>query len=442
MRFNNSLQQKLLDISKYIFFGLLAYMPFHIFIATTLGSSLGVLGPLKVLKDVVLVFGFCLLFGISLKQSWFKNWIKNWLVIVIVVYALHTLLLAAFRPTDIDAEILGITFNLRYLIFFLYAWLLTKWLPVVQLQKTALKVVFASALGVVSIGLIQYFILPIDFLAHFGYSKANGVLPSFLIDNKPDLVRIMSTIRDPNSLGSYLVIILSLLTARILQTKRKDRIRWYAFWLMSALALFLTFSRSALLGLGLSVAIFSSLFIKNKMNLSRTAIRNIIIIVVAMVGILAAGLFVMRDSYFVKNTVFHADERTVEESPNQKRLRFTEESIQMIKDVPVGYGPGTAGSASQQNNIQGSRLTENYYLQLALEVGIVGLVLFLIIAVMVAINLLGQSHNLYALALLSSLAGLALTNMFLHIWSNEAVAYIWWGLAGLYYPMKNNKVTN
>lgn len=103
-----------------------------------------------------------------------------------------------------------------------------------------------------------------------------------------------------------------------------------------------------------------------------------------------------------------------------------------MADNPAGYGPGTAGLTSIRNQEQGTVLNENYYLQIAYEVGVIGLLLFLTILVMVTVYLWRQSAQIpVALALLASFAGLALTNVLVHIWSNEAVAYSWWGLAGL-----------
>ena len=87
--------------------------------------------------------------------------------------------------------------------------------------------------------------------------------------------------------------------------------------------------------------------------------------------------------------------------------------------------------ASIRNNTQGTILNENYYLQIGTEVGIFGLGLFLAILFVVARRLYWLRSNPLALALLASFVGLAVTNLLVHIWSNEAVAYTWWGLAAL-----------
>ena len=90
-------------------------------------------------------------------------------------------------------------------------------------------------------------------------------------------------------------------------------------------------------------------------------------------------------------------------------------------------------------------LTENYYLQILHELGVIGLALFLAICVLVAKKLFKKRSNTIALALLASFAGLAITNFLVHIWANEAVAYTWWGLAGVLIamyirPQLNNKL--
>lgn len=216
----------ILIISRIIFVGLLAYAPLHIFISTTIGANLGGLALLKILKDVVALFGFCLVLGASLRQAWFKPWLKRPVVLLIAGYGLLTVLLAIARPTDQDAELLGVTYNLRFLIFFLYGWLLTQRLSAKELIHTCVKAVLWSAGVVVAFGLIQYWLLPSDALTRLGFTRANGVFPAFFIDNKPNLERVMSTVRDPNSLGSYLIIISALLAANLASVKKQKRMFW------------------------------------------------------------------------------------------------------------------------------------------------------------------------------------------------------------------------
>ena len=415
-----------------IFVGLLAYMPLHIFLSTWLGSSFGVLDFTKMAKDGLLVIGFLCTLAASAREKWFKGLLHDKLVWLIFAYAGLTVLLAFIKPTDPDAEILGLVYNTRFLLFFLYGVLLSHLYPVKKLRTLAVRAVLATGAVVVVFGIIQFTILPDGVLTHVGYSRSNGVLPAFFIDDKPDLERVMSTIRDPNSLGSYIIIIITLLLGVFTYAKSVRQQQLFTLYIVLAgLCLWLTFSRGALLGLIAAITTFLLLgdnwlrraIVQHKSKIvSATAVGVLVIVV---------GLFMTKDTYLVQNIIFHADQSTVLEDPNQLRIRFWQESVVAIGLVPEGTGPGTAGLASIRNNTQGTILNENYYLQIGTEVGILGLVLFLVILFVVARRLYWLRSNPLALALLASFVGLAVTNLLVHIWSNEAVAYTWWGLAAL-----------
>ncbi len=418
--------------SLYIFLGLLAYAPLHILLSTWIGTSFGVLDIAKVFKDGVLVVGFLLALTVSVKQAWFKHVLRDRLVWLIVAYAALTVLLAAIKPTDSDAEVLGVVYNTRFLLFFLYGLLLARLFPAKQLIQTATRVALGAGLIVVVFGIFQYLVLPNDALNHLGYSRANGVLPAFFIDEKPDLERVMSTLRDPNSLGSYLIIIGMLLVAKLTVIKRqKQKVLWGLALFLTLLCLWYTFSRSGQLGFILALGVFVLLA---QTKLKQTLLRHkklVGTVLTVLIIVLGFGFVAARNTYLVQNVIFHADQKTVLEDPNQLRVRFWRESAQQIVHNPEGGGPGTAGLASIRNDVQGTVLNENYYLQIGEEVGVVGLFLFLAILSRVVRRLFYQRDSLIALALLASLVGLMFTNFLVHIWSNEAVAYTWWGLAGL-----------
>lgn len=416
------------SISYWLFIGLLAYMPLHILLSTWIGTSWGILETMKVLKDVVMFTGFLLLLTTSLKKDWFVRLLHTKLLWLIVAYGALTLLLAAIRPTDNTAEVLGVVYNTRFLVFFLYGLLLYHSVDYLRLRKHALMAVLGSALFVLVFGILQYTVIPNNALTHLGYQRSNGVLPAFFIDDKPDLERIMSTLRDPNSFGSYVIIIGSIALVMLLKKVNYRRLA-AGFTALSVLCLWFSFSRSAWLGFTLSCLMIATLVYKDKIS-SKQAKRVLVlggVTVVVFIGLVA----LFKNSYFIQNVVFHADKNTVLEDPNQLRIRFWKESVSSVVHNPAGGGPGTAGIVSIRTGSHG-KLNENYYLQIASEVGVLGLLLFLAILILVGLKLYVRVTNDWlALALLASLAGLLLTNFLVHIWSNEAVAYTWWGLAGL-----------
>jgi O-antigen ligase len=220
----------------------------------------------------------------------------------------------------------------------------------------------------------------------------------------------------------------------------KRKVKYMGFAALTLLAVFWTFSRAAWIG-GAVTLLVVGYFMAVRQRFRVQTYKFPIIIAGAMLLLLgASGLYVFRDTYLVKNVVFHADEATVLEDPNELRLRFWQESFGDIADEPLGSGPGTAGLASIRND-ERTVLNENYYLQTTQETGIIGLILFLAILFIVALRLYdsAKTQNLVAIALLASLAGLIITNLLAHIWANEAVAYTWWSLAGLALATPNKK---
>ncbi len=414
-------------------------MPLHILLSTWIGTSFGVLEFMKVAKDMFLIAGFLAALTVSVRQPWFTKALKDRLVWLIITYGLLTLLLALVKPTEPDAEWLGVVYNTRFLLFFLYGVLLTRLFDAKRLLEVSTKIVLGVGVIVVIFGVVQYLILPDDALRHLGYSRENGVLPAFFIDDKPDLERVMSTVRDPNSLGSYLIVIGTLIPSAMFWLKKRKPSRTPpinaqllipGYYLLTVLCLWFTFSRSAWLGFVLAMVVLGVVSDNPFKHFVLRHKKKVMVAAAVTLVVGSLGLAGVRDSYFVQNVIFHADESTVLEDPNQLRTRFFQESVEIIVDNPEGSGPGTAGLASIRNQTQGTILNENYYLQIATEVGIIGLVLFLSIVGVVAYRL-WHSQQMLAAALLASLVGLLFTNLLVHIWSNEAVAYTWWGLAGI-----------
>lgn len=428
----------------YIFLALLAYAPLHIFLSTWLGTTFGALEFAKVFKDIVLPIGFATTLFAVWDTMWLKKFVRQPLIILIGSYALLTVVFALVFDTHQRAELLGVVYNLRFLLIFVYAGLLLRLYEPEYLSRRALQVVLGVGIIVAGFGVVQYTVSPNDALSHVGYSRENGVLPAFFIDDKPDLERIMSTIRDPNTLGSYLVIIIPLLIAGLLTAKRPETRQIISGGLLLAgLAMVFTFSRSGWLGVIVSLLIFGVIYLAGRYRISQFVRehRTWLAVGVLIVALLGTGLVVARDSYFVQNVILHADESTTLEDPNELRIRFWQESLTAAAQNPLGHGPGTAGLASIQSDHV--ILNENYYFQILHEVGFIGFILFLAILVLVGIKLYGayqRTHSIYALGLLAAFIGLLVTNFLVHIWSNEAVAFTFWALAGLVILAESKKV--
>jgi hypothetical protein len=419
--------QILRRIPYWVTIALLVYMPFHVFLVQSLSLVTGGLEVWKIGKDVLLfgvvLFTICIVF-------WQKQGTKlfYWLLGISAGYfGLHILLWALYPDLYERSALLGIIYNVRLPGFLLLGYGAVLLNPTKFVFRSILKMVIVVSSVVAFLGVLQYF-LPKDILTHVGYSLDRGVRPAFFIDDNPDLPRIMSTLREPNALAAYLLLPFTALTLFVLRVRdQRRRIICAMLWILHAAALFLTFSRSAWLGALLAGAIViwwqcSSLFV-------RLVRRWWHVLVVMVVGVAVFGVTQLNNQ-FVRSYITHSTPEAVQDlDSNDYHWLFVRQGIEGIVAWPLGHGPGTAGIVSIQNPA-GSFLTENYYVQIGYEVGVLGLGIFIALSALVYVRLY-RRHDAIGVVLLASFWAYVVTNMLLHTWSNEAVAAQWWLLAGM-----------
>lgn len=416
-------------IPYYTLVALLVYMPFHIFLSQSLSLATGGLEVWKVAKDVILaavvVFTICLVF-------WEKKGTRVFwtLVALLAAYAGIHLLLWAFHPGIYGrSAVLGVLFNVRLPAFAVLGMGALITTPRQFAFSSLCKIVLGVSTLVAVLGLLQY-ILPKDILTHVGYSVDRGVRPAFFIDDNPAFPRIMSTLREPNSLAAYLLLPIGLITVLLVRYRvRQKQVLLAGLLLIHGLALYLTQSRSALLASFITVGLVC--IWQYHVGLG-TSLKRWWPLAAAVAVTACVGLYTLRNDSHIRGLISHStpDAGQVNDlDSNDYHWLFLKQGVEGIAHNPVGHGPGTAGLASIQNPA-GSFLTENYYIQVGYEVGVVGLALF------IAINIwlyrrLRHSDSSLAVALIASFWGYVIMNMLLHIWANEAVAAQWWMLAGV-----------
>jgi hypothetical protein len=407
-------------------------MPFHIFVSQWLSVATGGLDVWKLGKDAALavltLFSICLVYQ---QRSTPREF--NIIVGLAGAYALLHIILWVVHPTLFrDSAILGIIYNNRlfaYLLLGMSAGLLLSHDNVRTAMPRLCKIVIAVSTVVAILGIAQYF-LPKDILTHFGYSVERGVRPNFFIDDNPAFPRVMSTLRDPNSLATYLLLPLTLLAVQISHLSRYTTRYKLLLALLGAVhvtALYLTFSRSAWLGATITMAVviwwrFSSQFVY--------IIRQwwpLCVISVALIGMV---LFTLRHNATVDGVLTHSTSAQMGQyDSNEYHWLYVMRGIEGIWHNPFGHGPGTAGLASIQNP-NGGLLTENYYVQIGYEVGVAGLALFIGVQIWLYTRLV-RGRDEYTAVLVATFWGYVAVNTLLHIWSNEAVAAQWWLMTGV-----------
>jgi hypothetical protein len=425
----------MLQLQRYLLFGataLFIYMPFHIFLSQWLSTFTGGLETWKIGKDVftALLTVLCVV-TIVWRRLYTKTYL--WILGLTVVYGLLHLTLWFSTNQPADTGILATVYNVRIFCYALIGYSLALLIPNSKIlipKFTRILIIVSTAVCLLA---LAQWLLPKDILTHFGYSIDRGVKPAFFIDNKGDLPRVFSTLREPNSLGAYLLIASTILTGSIIKYwKTNRRMLLGGLLLLHILILFLTFSRSALAGLLISQLLLLG-------YLARSLIKKFAVPLAVVLLTLSIGLFALRDQYFVQNFIFHSDENSESSiSSNDDHFTAAQRGIDGVADQPLGHGPGTAGPVSVHS---GGLITENYYVQIAYEAGIIGLLLFIAALYFILKSLWKNRKDALAVYLLASFVGLALMNLLLHTWANEAVAITWFTLAGIVCGQYKSKAT-
>jgi hypothetical protein len=407
---------------------LLAYMPLHIFLSQWLSTYTGGLEAWKIGKDILLfgvvLFTICLVWAQGKGSRAF-----NIFVGMVGVYGLMHFLMWVLHP-DIysrSAEV-GIIYNMRVPMYAILGFGAILLYPKFAFSSV-INVILVISTAVAGFGILQYF-LPGDLLAHFGYSIERGVRPAFYIDDNTSLpVRIMATLREPNALGAYLIVpIMCLARLALASTESKRRLILAAMLVVHMGALALTQSRSAMLGLLLAGSLFA--WWQYRQWIVQTA-KRFWLLIAALIVVGAGGVYAIRDTAFFESYIVHSNqnEQVEDLDSNDYHTLFIQRGLEGIQEDPLGHGPGTAGLASIQDP-KGSFLTENYYIQIGYELGLLGLALFVAINVWLY-RLVRHGGSPWGPVLLASFWAYFVTNMLLHTWSNEAVAAQWWILSGL-----------
>lgn len=405
---------------------ILVLLPFHAFFTTWLGSNFQHLDAWRIWKEVAIVMALPFTLWLCLKKSELRRWLKtDWLVRLCLLYAslfLSAGLWALYQHhVNQAALIYGWLSDLRYFGLMLII------MAVVAvddfLRRHWVRIMLGSSLIVVIFGLLQRFALSYDFLHHFGYGPKT--IPAYqTVDQKLEYRRVQSTLRGANPLGAYLVLILTVAASQW----HRRQLRWLVGGLMlgGLMVLGFTYSRSAWLALLPAVGLVLW-WQYNNPKLHR-------LILLGLAAVLVAGgtsLLLARQDRVLQNTFFHTDSTSLSpQSSNAGRAAALEAGLRDVWHEPLGRGPGTAGPASTRNNHPG-RIAENYYIQIAQEVGWLGLGLFIAINLLIVIRLWRQRTDPLVQVLLAGWLGLSLVNLVSHAWADDTLGLLFFGLVGI-----------
>lgn len=418
-------------LSRTLFGGLAAIfvlLPFHAFISTWGGTAIGPLWLWKSWKELLLVALFVVTLGwlVSSSRRLRELFAKPY-VLLLSLYVLLTLLLAVvfFRQNGSEATAAGLAMNLRYLLIAVLAYSLLCYSNVREewLKKAAWFLVGVGTF-VATLGIIQALLLPSDFLARFGYDKETTIAPVTLIDDNPNLLRAFATLRGPNDFGAFLIlpIILVIAYAKRLPVWVAVSSMFFMSW-----ALVLSSSRSAWLGALAAIAVFAGLYATKRLRR-----RYIVSGLAALIVTGAIGLYAAINVPVLRMAIFHSSpgDPSLTEGSTDNHLTATLDGAERVAGNPLGCGPGCAGPASYYGD-DGARISENYFVQIAEEVGIVGFTIFAALLAMIGRELFRLAKTqVLARVLLAALAGYVVIGMLLHVWADDPLSMTWWLLVG------------
>ena len=415
---------------------IMALLPFHAFLTVWLSSLVGHYTLLRLWKELLLVPIVAGALYITIKDSKFrKKLFSSWMVrlagLYIILLSVWAFVPLATHGVTAKAMWYGLLVDLRPIVFFLSLLILATKSHL--LYKNWPKIILAPAVIVSAFGVLQYIVLPYDFLKHFGYGPST-IEPYETINHSIQHLRVVSTLRGANPLGAYLILPISALAVLLIKQKAK-RIGGYFLGAGLLLALTFSFSRSAWIGVAISALVIAWYLLKT------AKARKILLWSLAVAAFIAGSLTIaLHNNPNFQNTFLHTEHNSkIAESSNFGHKTAFKRAAEDIFHHPWGHGVGGAGPQSFYNDDHGYRIAENYFLQIAQEAGVIGMLLFITICIVLGQLLWQRRSDPLVLWLFASLVGITFVNLLSHAWTDDTLAYIWWGFAGVALASKFSK---
>lgn len=248
-----------------------------------------------------------------------------------------------FMPSDADGPLrfFAITIYLMVSWLFVKSMLLRHGMP---LLRSLLHAYVASATAAAAIGVLAYV----------------GLVPGGELMLPGG--RLQGLFKDPNVYGPYLVPAAVLALGRLTMHGEKRKLLWLVVGLTCGLAVFLSFSRGAVVNLGVAVAFFYGVRAMQTRRVANTIMTMTALVLVAIV--LGVAVFAILQVPAVSE-MFSI--RWTSQSYDTLRVQNQMAALELALQHPAGIGPGmtepTFGVAAH-----------NMYIRALTENGIVGLV--------------------------------------------------------------------
>jgi hypothetical protein len=245
-----------------------------------------------------------------------------------------------------------------------------------------------------------------------------------------EVVRVGSVFVDHIPFAFYLLFPFAVAVERTLRAGLRSGAG--AALLLTATALLLTQTRSALIG-ALGIA-----FLAASPGTGRTTNRR-----VQFGLIFAAGLIVALPA--ASATGLSERATTAASGEEESAIDHVEsfwKGVHAISAEPLGHGLGTSAGVGQRFAPGQTTVSENNYLQVGIETGVIAMAVFLALTVVLIRHLNKAAWTVADLgssAARSAAIGLAIGALFLQMWNHFAVAWTFWAIAGAAIGIANRR---
>jgi len=390
-------------------------------------------------------------------------------VLIAIIIGL-SFLVSDFQPEfSVSQFALGVKYDLIPLIALL---ILRRMHWSAWFKETAFRAILWVG-GIVSVYGILSLLLPDSFFYWLGYSDLHSLyvadkpLAAFQQIGGSTLHRVQSTFSGPNQLGIWLLIPIAIavtgVTLRSLEGSTPAALkRVHASSVLSMtllalvlIALFLTFSRAAWIGAFVIIVMALYPFVKAHMTRGR----------------LLGSVFVCGALVFTAVALFPTALLRI--SSTRGHIDRPIEAIGRMIEYPLGMGLGSAGPATNRSadtcvmlrpeddpswakdradlcvflgdkQVQPTGrlcdcpfLPENWYLQIGVELGVLGFILYLSLIGLILRRLWVMGYGLWGVGLM--FVGVSIAALFLHAWEDAAIAYSVWMLIALGLPVASRR---
>lgn len=332
-----------------------------------------------------------------------KNQYNNILLALVLIFTINT-----FLSIDINGSIRDFVINVLSII------LIYMMINNLKKEKT-LFIIFDLIILAVSIaamyGLYQY--------------KIGIPMGSGWVDPKSNItIRIFSTFENPNLFAEYLILAIPITITRFINRDIKYKLVYLIAFVIQLSALVLTFSRGGWLGLIIGLGFFVLL------------LRKDLIIKLIPFGLIS--LFFIPSSIMMRFKSIG----NLADSSNYYRFQIWQKSVQIVKDF---YLTGVGLGYESFRNISNLYIKDftpyhahNTYLELAIEIGLLGLIIFLVLLVKGIIDVKKQKlckNKIYTAGLVSGIIALFVHGIAEHVLYNPKIVFQFWVVLGLLITM-------